>query len=187
MPSIAQQDYIIIAPKEGRALNQDAAAMGQLKKAVLNGTSFDCLLKHFQEPLANTLDRVLGIGIDGSSGGAAIHISNIADNSVEVLELLYTPEQYSGLATVQEAEDIELGEVLTEMPSLVKANSGLIENILVENAGGYLICVNGKYLIVTGEETITALAISDEGPGESDGFVNISWEDAQKLIGLPIV
>lgn len=179
MPSIAQQDYIIIAPKEGRALADDAAAMGQLKKAVLNGTSFDCLLK---DPTSaeSGLTRVIYTDAIG------VAFIDPSDDVVNNISPEYTPDQYSGLAAVQEAEDIIIGEVLTEMPSLVKTNTGLIENILVENAGGYLICVNGKYLIVTGEETITALAISDEGPGESDGFVNISWDDAQKLIGLPL-
>lgn len=175
MPSIAQQDYIIIAPKEGRALADDAAAMGQLKKAVLNGTSFDCLLK---DPITveTGLTRVV---YTDEAGVAFIDPSN---DSVNNILPEYTPDQYSGLAAVQEEVDRIEGNISTSIPVLTMGN----DDTLKDDNSGYSICVDGKYLDVTGEETVTALAISDEGPAEGETFINITWDDAQKLIGLPL-
>ena len=54
------QDYKIIAPTPGRAFKNDAAALGELKKAILNGTAFDCLVKATVSG-DDDLNRVLGV------------------------------------------------------------------------------------------------------------------------------
>lgn len=175
MPQIAQQDYIVIKPKEGRTANADAECLRRLKQACENGTIFDCLMGSI---LMNegTLDRVLSAYEDGT----LIRVSDIANNEDMLIELPYTVEQYSGLAAVQEAEDEYLQTPATEMPSL-----GNFDGFLSENIEGVYICVNGFKLSVTASGgELTALEISDTEP-EAD-FFNIAWEDALKLIGLPI-
>lgn len=172
MPQIAQQDYKVIAPKEGRSLVGDAVAVGELKRSVLNGIAFDCLLKDILAD-EGTLDRVLGLYEDGSE----IYAFNTGDGEIRHMEIPYTITQYQGLAAVQDAMDEEYGL----MPAIpVLANSGHLE---VDDPT-FAICVDGKYLTVTGDSTIEALAIAETGPTED--FVNITWEDAQKLIGLPL-
>jgi len=176
MPQIAQQDYKIIAPKEGRSLKNDASALAELKKSVLNGIAFDCLLKDDVLAEEGTLDRVLGVYGDGS----LVYAWDSGNDGYVAIDIPYTVTQYQGLSAVQEAMDEE-DDLQSIMPTL-------------EISGGYLlasaddnmfVCVDGKYLTVTGDVIIEALAIAETGP--SNAFVNISWEDAQKLIRLPLV
>ena len=177
MPQIAQQDYIVIKPKEGRAANVDAECLRRLKQACENGTIFDCLVGNI---LMNegAIDRVLGFYEDGT----LIRVSDVANNEDGLIELPYTVEQYSGLAAVQNAVD-ETIEVMTQLPELHNANG-----YLWDNTSGEIIGVNGYKLAVTASGGIlTALEISDVELGDDDDFVNIAWEDALKLVGLPLV
>ena len=178
MPQIAQQDYIVIKPKEGRAANVDAECLRRLKLACENGTIFDCLVKDITIAEDNSLGRVLGKGLNNNSAD----IYDTGNAEPYTLELPYTVEQYSGLAAVQEAEDEYLETAASDMPSL-----GNSDGFLSEFIEGLSICVNDFKLFVTVSGGIlTALEISDTKPDESDDFINIAWEDALKLIGLPI-
>lgn len=175
MPQIAQQDYKVIAPKPGRDFKKDAAALGELKRSILNGIGFDCLIKDTLA-LEGDFSRVLGLYPDGS----VVAVYSIPEHQNKEYEMPYTVEQYEGLSSVQNAIDVYgLARVL---PLLTKGQDNVHLN---EDDSGYFICVDGKYLIVTGESNIEALAIAENGPSEY--FVNITWEDAQKLIGLPLV
>lgn len=173
MPQIAQQDYKVIAPKPGRAFNVDAAALGELKKAVLNGIGFDCIVK---DTITSDGDynRVLGFYPDGS----VVDVWSFPNSQVLTIEISPTVTQYQGLAAVQNAIDEEIG-LMTAIPELIDNDH------LAESSSSYAICIDGKYLTITGGETIEALTIAETGPTED--FVNITWEDAQKLIGLPLV
>lgn len=175
MPQIAQQDYKVIAPKEGRIFSGDAAALVEIKKSILNGTIFDCLIK---DTLVSDgdINRILGLYPDGTS----ISYYSQADGNIMTVELPYTVTQYQGLAAVQEALDKEIS-IQTNIPLLTKR----MDNVhLGDDNSTTFICVDGKFLTVTGSGTIEALTIAGTGPSEN--FVNITWEDAQKLIGLPI-
>lgn len=176
MPQIAQQDYKVIAPKPGRAFNQDAAALGELKKAILNGIGFDCLPKGITE--SNTLNRVLGT----YEGGSKVDVWDVGNGGVASIELPYTVTQYQGLAAVQNAIDEAEGAVFGRIPEM--AYSG--EGYLMEGYTSLLICLDGKYLIPVADDNdnLESLTIAETGPTEN--FVNITWEDAQKLIGLLI-
>lgn len=180
MPQIANQDYIVIAPKEGRAFSADAAALGRLKKCVLNGTAFDCLIRDY---VANehTIDRVLGFYDDDNAKD--VLVSNVCDSGVGALEIPeYTPEQFAGLAAVQNAIDEADGELMMDFPGLSHYDG----NILSESISGYEIGCNGKQLIATIEDGfLKSLEISSVDIAEGEG-VDITWEDAQKLIGLLI-
>jgi len=174
MPQIAQQDYKVIAPKEGRTFHADAAALGELKKAILNGIGFDCLIKDTIVDDGD-INRVLGFYPDGS----AASYYRLAYGEIKTTDLYYTVGQYQGLAAVQNAVD-EASSLMDVLPDFTK-NSG---HLLVDDPA-YLVCVDGKFLTVTGDETIESLTIAETGP--TAGFVNITWEDAQKLIGLPLI
>lgn len=173
MPSIAQQDYKIIAPKEGRGFNNDAAALGELKKSILNGIGFDCIIKD-TVAYDGDFNRVLGFYPNGNTAD----VWSFGNSEVLTINMKYTVAQYEGLAAVQEQMD-EASGLMSIVPSLT-VNGDKLQ----EDSEGYYICVDNKYLIVTGDETVTALTIAETGPTEH--FVNITWEDAQKLIGLPL-
>lgn len=178
MPQIAQQDYKVIAPKEGRSFNRDAAALAELKKAILAGIGFDCLIK---DTIADDgdINRVLGFYPNGS----VVDYYSIAETEVKTLSLQHTVTQYQGLAAVQQAEDEYMERVAEELPHLYLERLGFLS----ESIEGVDICVNGFKLSVTSSGgRITALEISDTKPSEGAHFINIAWEDALKLIGLPI-
>lgn len=178
MPSIAQQDYKVIAPKPGRDCSTDAAALGELKKAVLNGIGFDCLLKDIAAD-EGTLGRILGFHEDSFS----VDVWDAANSQSVNIELPCTVTQYQGLAAVQQAVDEKYG-LMGSLPLLTTVS----HNYLSEDDLGGHICVDNKYLIITVGEggKLTSLTMADTGPSQSDTFVNITWEDAQKLIGLHI-
>lgn len=180
MPQIAQQDYKVIAPKLGREFFADAAALGELKKSILNGIGFDCLLKDTLAADSGTLDRLLSFYEDGSY----VMYVNVSDSEIKFSDLPYTVTQYQGLAAVQNAEDEWNEAPVTSLPQLSAIRTGSGSLVLGESEEGLNICVGGKYLTVTGDATIEALTIAETGPAE--GFINITWEDAQKLIGLPL-
>lgn len=178
MPQIGQQEYKVIAPKEGRAFNNDAAALGELKKSILNGIGFDCLIKDTLSDDGD-INRVLGFYPDGSP----VAYYSIADNGIKILEISFSVTQYQGLAAVQEQMDEAIG-LQSVMPDFETTNLHLLAT---GQSDSLFVCVDGKYLTVTGSETIEALTIAETGPAGSDDFINITWEDAQKLIGLPLV
>lgn len=174
MPQIAQQDYKVIAPKEGRAFDVDAAALAELKKSILAGIGFDCLIKDTLSDDGD-INRVLGFYPNGS----VVDYYSVGNTEVKSLPLQYTVAQYQGLAAVQEAVD-EARRLMDAIPDLTK-----LDGYVRVDYPTFSICVDGKYLTVTGDDTIEALAIAETGPTED--FINISWEDAQKLIGLPLI
>lgn len=175
MPSIAQQDYKIIAPKQGRGIASDAAALEELKKAILNGIGFACLIK---DTIRNDgdINRVLGVYPDGSIAD----VWSTGNTEPLTIQMPNTVAQYQGLAAVQQAED-KL-EVMLALPAL-----GIADSHLIEEENGYPICADGKFLIpaVSGDK-LASLSIAETGPAGDDDYINITWEDAQKLIGLPI-
>lgn len=174
MPQIAQQDYIVIKPKEGRAASQDAECLRRLKVAYENGTIFDCVVFDAISAGENSLCRVLAYAQN------SISVLDWANDEIGSLDVLYTPTQYSGLAAVQEAEDELSGEPVMDLPKLQNG-----EGFLYEIEQDINICVNDFKLSVTASGgKLTALEISDEKMEEN--FINIAWEDALKLIGLPI-
>lgn len=178
MPQAGQQEYKVIAPKEGRALNADAAAIGELKKAILAGIGFDCLIKDTTAEDGD-ISRLLAL----YPSGAAVAYYSFGSGNIEVIGLDYTINQYQGLAAVQEAEDEEI-KLQTQLPMLTK---GMDDVHLSDDNTEVFICIDGKYLTVTGSGTIEALTIAETGPAPGADFINITWEDAQKLIGLPLV
>lgn len=175
MPQIAQQDYKVIAPKEGRGFLKDAAALGELKKSVLNGTILDCLIKDTIDRDGD-VNRVLGFYPIGTSVSIYSHANEVIEN----IELPYTVEQYEGLSSVQNNMDEVVG-LMYKIPEFTVTNG----HLEVDDPSVF-ICVDGKYLTVTVSafDNIEALTIAENGPAED--FVNITWEDAQKLIGLPL-
>ena len=175
MPQIAQQDYKVIAPKEGRAVVVDAAALAELKKAILAGIGFDCIVETAKDEGVSCLGRIEGLYADAS----CFAFLDMFNSELSVFGLEYTVTQYQGLAAVQEAIDETLG-VMNAFPAFSTDDS-----YLIEDGERVLVCVDGKFLTVTGSATIEALTIAETGPTEN--FVNITWEDAQKLIGLPLV
>lgn len=176
MPSIAQQDYIVIKTSASpRPFTIDAAALSQIAGCMSRGNIYDCLLQNYDGN-----DEYFARIIAFAPSSKTIFYYEWNSGEMDSIEVDYTVTQYQGLAAVQEAEDEIEGEVMLALPALGTADSHLIEE---EN--DYPICVDGKFLIpaVSGGK-LASLTIAETGPGE--GFINITWEDAQKLIGLPL-
>lgn len=176
MPSIAQQDYIVIKTSASlRPFTIDAAALSQIAGCISRGNIYDCLLQNY-DGNDEYFTRIIAF----APSSKTIFFYQWTSGEVDNAEVSYTVTQYQGLAAVQEAEDEILGEVMLALPALKTADSHLIEK---EN--GYPICADSKFLIpAVSDGKLASLTIAETGP--VNGFVNITWEDAQKLIGLPI-
>ena len=176
MPSIAQQDYIVIKTSAiSRPFENDAAALSQIAGCISRGTIYDCLLQNY-DGNEEYFTRIIGF----APARKLILYYDWSADGVSALTTYYTETQYQGLAAVQQAEDEKMGEAVS-LPSL-----GTVGSYLIEDNEGFSICADGKYLIpaVSGGK-LASLTIAETGPEE--GFMNITWEDAQKLIGVAIL
>lgn len=180
MPQVAQQDYMKIAPKLGRGIQEDAAAKARIKQLLQRGTILDAVITTaFEE---NTEDsgengRVLGFFKDQN-----VYVYDGFNEEIMTINTPYSERQYEGLSAVQSAIDSSFG-VGAFMPILDKVNQQLVEHDDI-----IFICVDGYKLDINENDGILQrLSLSQDKPNpETEDFINISWEDAQKLIGLPI-
>lgn len=181
MPQIAQQDYKIIAPKEGRRLTNDAAALGELKKSVLGGLVFDCLLKDIIAK-EGTLDRVLGI----YNNGISVDAWDVGNSAKITIELPYSTAQYAALSAVQLEQDA-FGPLVTTLPGFEYIQGQAEYDFIAEDVNSYIICTpeRYKYGITKSDGKIATIIVSNELV-EDDDFIVIDEETAQGLIGLPI-
>lgn len=177
MPQIAQQDYIRVAPKIGRGLNDDAVALAQLAGHLERGTLFDVLLSDYPEN--GSLTRVAFFVTDTRQIG----FIDSDDFSVSAIAVNFSEKQYEGLSAVQLAIDEYTHGPEQALPLLTTQGQWLMED-----NDSIFICVDGYKLDVdTNEGKLMRLSISQNKPDpDNDDWVNITWEDAQKLIGLPI-
>lgn len=169
MPQIAQQDYNIIRPVVGPTINADAPAIAKLVENIERGTIFDCLL--FNAGGNNDeYSCVLG------ANRGAIGFFSVGDNATGIIEFgSLSVEQWQGLAAVQIAAGA------TDIPNLEG-----YQGFLTEDNRGSFVCVGGKKLSYTVNDGgyILAVSVSELSPSENDRVADISFEDAQKLIGL---
>ncbi|WP_303840718.1 hypothetical protein [Selenomonas ruminantium] len=180
MPSIAQQDYIVIAPKVGGEIIVDAYALGQLAKIIekRDMSIFDVILKNpaiFEENEPN-YGRVLGVN---PSNPRSLGFFDNGNNEVTFFSFPYTSTQYEGLAAVQEAGKAG-GELVEHLPTLVLDGGKLYESF-TRNAIADLEGHNISITIAAGK--LATVAISEET--EPDG-IKVPFEEIKKLIGLPI-
>lgn len=175
MPQIANQDYNIVAPQYADCITVDAAAMGVLVGHLKRGTIFDVLVEKYYDP-NDTTSRIINayIRADGQGG---IRAWSDAEGEFPLLVFLYTQTQYEGLAAVQEACGIH-----DSLPVFEVTGS----SYLSETESGNILCVDGKMLSVGGTGEIESLEMTNLDPIPGFDSKDISWEDAQKLIGLPL-
>lgn len=179
MPQIAQQDYLYIKPVNAPTVSTDAAALGQLRRALDNGTIADCLIYNARlDDGAEDPNVSKVLSYYSKSGGVCIY--DLGNGEIATIEAPYTEQQYEGLAAIQREEKLNLqtGNVL---PSLVLKSEGINDD---ENNA--YITVNNHFLIPDVESgEIIALSLGEDASAQPQR-VEITWEDAQKLIGLPI-
>lgn len=171
MPQIANQDYNIVAPQYADTVDRDAAALSVLAGHLERGTIFDVLIE-------NGVDNPDGIARVVSVKDTIIFIVSPVSGPINI-DADYTPSQYEGLAAVQKA-----CEMTDDLPGLSTYNG-----YLSQSQDEIFLCVDGKLIAaeVDGNDKLASISISNESPAADADWVNISWEDAQKLIGLPIV
>lgn len=175
MPQVAQQDYKCL--KAHASINGDAAVLSALVKSIENHTIFDVILDLTTSGAG--IVRVVSYFYDEGEGGVQFYDDTVGE--INSVSLDYTATQYEGLAAIQEAENF-----FGSLPEITTINSQGVDYLLEGNEGVY-VCIDGYSLIVTTDENgkIGALNISEIAI--TDEHINITWEDAQKLIGLPIV
>lgn len=171
MPSIAQQDYFVINVRDIGYDVFDAMALAQISKAVKQGIIYDVVLKagRFTTRVA-AHDSLNGYVFLYSSGAGEI-IS---------VDAHLTPTQYEGLAAIQVAENN-----FAAIPAMTTGN----EFELVDDNGTCYILCDGKCLIVENDDKgrIAAIKKSELDPPQGEETVEISFEDAQKLIGIRLI
>lgn len=176
MPSIAQQDYIVIAPKVGGTIVVDAYALGQLAKILekKDTSIFDVILNYSEELYSKVIATFDDIP-------KRITFVNSDESAVDGIDIPYTSIQYEGLAAIQEAE-VDTGELRTKLPTLERTNDGFL---LEEQTGTLITDPEGHLISVTAlDAKLASVAVSAED-ADPDG-IKVPFEDIQKLIGLPI-
>ena len=174
MPQIANQDYNTLRLNYSNAAYTDAGILALIAGHIERGTIYDTVIEIY----SNDFGRVCGVDIQ--DGYPKIGGMDAADGSSWGIEVPYTPTQYEGLAAVQVA-----CEMTGEIPGLqVDDNSYLQEG----STGSYL-CVSGKCVQVTVDDysAIAALTIVDSVPASGEDWVNVPFEELQKLIGIPLL
>ncbi len=184
MPSIAQQDYIVIAPKVGNTITVDAYALGQLAKILEKGDTgiFDVILEN---PEINDLPDVIRSKVLNyfySEGGKLGDVTISSDSGIVTISVLYTSTQYEGLAAVQEAGEAQYpGEGITySLPGFEVDAGALVERVLglsITDLEGH------KISVTTTDGKLATVAVSEET--DPDG-IQVPFEEIQKLVGLPI-
>lgn len=165
MPSIAQQDYL---RPQGKSLN-DCHLLAALSHNIQHGTIFDTIINFINGDEESVNVRPLQVTDEPKE----IYYFDSFNSEISRITIEYAQTQYEGLAAIQDA-----AEHWDVIPAFNNADGYLSEDEL----GAGVIGVDGKNLAVTVTNgIITALSISNESGSGTD----ISWEDAQKLIGLP--
>ena len=170
MPSIAQQDYL---RPQGKSLN-DCHLLAALAHNIQQGTIFDTIIDLY-EGGDKSYSPIIGHFPDSQS----LFFYDATAEEIQKVSIPYTQTQYEGLAAIQDKQE----GGYDQLPSLTKDSGHLYDYSL----NGMYICIGGKYREVTtdGNQKIASLVISDESAAP-DTYIDISWDDAQKLIGLPI-
>ena len=190
MPSIAQQDNLRLEAKSGDGRG-DYGLQLQLLNAIERKTIFDVIYRIKAESLdEGTLFmemRPQAITVKNSDGGKVCGVIFPVGLTPQplVFSIANTAEQLSGLSAIQQSADYYDGLSLSE------AELGGV-NYLVEEYAAGSICVEGKMLAITvgeddgeGHAPILTIQQSEVTP-PSGTITNISWEDAQKLIGVGV-
>lgn len=179
MPSIAQQDYIVIAQKVGNTIDVDAYALGQLAKILekKDTSIFDVILELARN---QEYSKITSCTTITKSVG---YISHTGEEVIGI-NIPYTSTQYEGLAAVQEAGEAQYpGEGSADnFPKLGSDNGRLIETggtgYSILNPEGYIISVT------VADGKLATVAVADEI--DPAGGIKVPFEEIQKLIGLPI-
>lgn len=189
MPSIAQQDNLRLEAKSGDGRG-DYGLQLQLLNAIERKTIFDVIYTIKQESLDGGTSfmemRPQASAVENSDGEKVYEVFFPAVSQQPlVFRIANTAEQLSGLSAIQQAADYYDGL------SFSQAELGGVNYLVEENAAGS-ICVDGKMLAITlgednGEDYAPIVTIQQSEVTPPSGTItNISWEDAQKLIGVSV-
>lgn len=190
MPQVAQQDYLRLGTKSEIGA-VDYGLQLQLLNAIERKTIFDVTYMIKAESLDGGTSfiemRPQASGVENSDGQKVYMVMFPAVLSQQplVFRIKNTAEQLSGLSAIQQAADY-YGEL-----SLAQAELNGVNYLISESVVGS-ICVEGKMLAITvgeddGEGFAPILTIQQSEVAPPSGTItNISWEDAQKLVGVSV-
>lgn len=163
MPTIAQQDYLTVDMGLGGIYNYESMAI--LSGIMERGQIFDTIIV-----IEGDKRKVVSVK------DTLILMFNAATEKAFKAFIDYSPVQYQGLAAIQKAEGDTTVQVL-----LIYTGEG---NRLFDDESSNYICVDDKYLLITVDDSDNIVTITVSDTECSDEHVNISYDDAQKLIGV---
>lgn len=181
MPQAAQQDYLVIKGAEVT----DYRLIAKVASLIERKTLFDAVIAIEATGEYPFFAECRPLSIDGAPGfNPKVYI--FYDGSYSSIEIPpFTQTQFEGLAAIQEAENT-YGEIALG----VNTYGSDPDIYLYESEEGNFICSDGKLLKValTQKEgdVYEITAIEQTTKTLDDGYVNVSFEDAQKLIGLTV-
>lgn len=165
MPSIAQQDYL---RPSGKALT-DCHLLAALAHNIQQGTIFDTIMTVVT--LGET-DQIRPYSVDSAG---YIYLYYPYDAEAVSIQITYTQTQYEGLAAIQDTAG-----GYYDIPVLALRGGYLAEDVVLDDE----LTIGGKKIAATVKDGhLVNIAISEV---EYNG-TEISWEDAQKLIGVRCV
>ena len=189
MPQAAQQEYIRLEAKSGDGRG-DYGLQLQLINAIERKTIFDVIYAIKTESLdggTSVLEmRPQASGVRSGDGKKEYMVvfPAVASQQAIIFGITNTAEQLSGLSAIQQAADYY------DSLDFAQADLDGVNYLIEENAAGS-ICVEGKMLAITVGEDVDGIAPivtiqQSEVAPPSGTITNISWEDAQKLIGVRV-
>lgn len=190
MPQAAQQEYIRLEAKSGDGRG-DYGLQLQLINSIERKTIFDVIYAIKRESLDGgtffyeSRPQTSGFGYRDGKKEYGVVFPAVGSQQPIIFEIKNTAEQLSGLSAIQQAADYYDGL------SFSQAELDGVNYLVEKNAAGS-ICVDGKMLAITlgednGEDYAPIVTIQQSEVAPPSGTItNISWEDAQKLIGVRV-
>lgn len=169
MPQMANQDYNVISVPD--QLSESVFGSVAVLRHIEQQNIFDVIIDQQSTSGYKGKSRIVAVYEDYETGRPGIVYFN--GNIQSSVLFQFTLAQYEGLAAIAEARGLD------SIAELGISNGTL--GILFEETR---ICVDGYLLnAINTDGKLTGLSIGNKATGE---FIDITWEDAQKLIGLPV-
>lgn len=171
----------------------DYGFLSQVRERINNGLLYDTIIVYFEQTQSlppGPKETVEYLPVSFNENDQEVRIARGYDPKAFIVPD-YTETQFEGVAAIQEALE---SPFLVDLVTAVLDPEGSEEQediyLMEDNSSAY-ICVDGYLLeIGTSEieegEVVTSITKSNLQPVEGEDFVNITMEDAQKLIGIPI-
>ena len=183
MPSIAQQDYIILeAVGDSNTMHYivSASTLAQLQKYMDRPAVLPSILLHYRAQDGTDI----GYGSIAAYNPLSKKVYITTTNLISMNELL--PITYMG--SIENCETLAiLEEKSNTHPVRLRKDDSYYLYFQATGSVKTFVAVDGKYVTVTlnASEAITALEVTDTEIPDGNAFINITEDELMKLIGAP--